>query len=97
MGLKLHKEELRLRDPDLMEAVESYISTRKRRRLNLGDAEGLSFTTSRAARNKVSRDKSFQKRFGAAKGKVIAEGVRQIEREARRARRTTTKKNPPAP
>ena len=52
----VYKETIRGYDPELMKAVELYISTREKRGLDLGDAEGLVFVTSKAATNKVDRE-----------------------------------------
>jgi GcrA cell cycle regulator len=45
----VHKEIIRAIDPELMTAVESYISRRMGRNLGLGDAEGLNFVLARPA------------------------------------------------
>lgn len=47
----VHKEIIRAIDPDLMTAVEAYISQRKKRGADLGDAEGLAFVVSRPGTN----------------------------------------------
>jgi hypothetical protein len=51
----VYKETIRGYDPDLMDAVESYISTRIRRTLDLGDAKDLILVASKPATNKVHR------------------------------------------
>jgi hypothetical protein len=43
----VHNETIRAIDPDLMKAVEVYISQRSKRGVGLGDAEGLTFVLSR--------------------------------------------------
>ena len=51
----IHKETIRAIDPDLMTAVEAYISQRKKRAADLGDAEGLVFVVSRPPTNTSPR------------------------------------------
>lgn len=48
----VNKEQIRAIDPELMTRVESYISQREGRQLDLGDATGLIFITSRPATNR---------------------------------------------
>jgi hypothetical protein len=88
---KVYKADVRARDPDLMNAVEAYISQRKRRGADLGDATGLILIASRPARNLVPRSVSFKRKFGK-KAKKMIEAVREADRttsEARRHRRRT--------
>lgn len=82
----VRKIDVRRRDPDLMDSVETYIATRKARRSNLGDAEGLAFISHYPGRNRVSREVAFRKKFGKAAPKVI-EAVRAEARAAAKLRR----------
>jgi tetratricopeptide (TPR) repeat protein len=82
----VHKDVIRAFDPDLMDAVEGYISQRKRRGLDLGDAKGLIFISSRPARNTVSRTVSFKRKFGK-KAAGIIKAVREVDRSKAQARR----------
>jgi hypothetical protein len=49
----VHKDVIRALDSDLMDAVETYISTRARRGHDLGDASGLNFVVSRPPTNAI--------------------------------------------
>lgn len=51
----IYKETIRSHDPDLMKAIEAYISQRERRGKDLGDAKDLVFVVSKPATNKVAR------------------------------------------
>jgi hypothetical protein len=62
----IHKDAIRSIDPALMEAVETYISQRRRRGSDLGDASDLVFVTSRPAHKKASRDVTFRGRTASS-------------------------------
>ena len=89
----VRKADIRARDPDLMNAVEGYISQRKRRGAGLGHAEGLIFITTHPARNLVPREVTFRKKFGRAPPKII-QRLRETARSAAQARRGRRRSNP---
>lgn len=82
----VRKLDVRARDPELMEAVENYISKRKKRGANLGDAAGLIFIISHPTRNRVRREVTYRRKFGTAPADFI-EGLRETGRKSTKSRR----------
>jgi hypothetical protein len=82
----VRKLDVRRRDPDLMDCIENYISKRKRRKKDLGDADGLNFVAHFPGRNLVPREVTFRKSFGKAPPEII-EGQREYGRTAAKLRR----------
>lgn len=80
------KRTIRGTDPDLMDAVETYISQRKARGQNLGDAKGLKFVSTRHPGSKTSIRAKLRKTFGKQADDIV-EGIRKVEREQKRKQR----------
>jgi len=81
----IHKSAIRAIDPDLMDAVETYIAHRRKRGRDLGDASGLVFASTRPTRNLVSRDIS-------ARGKKVKDIVEKQREASRKSMRGVRRK-----
>jgi hypothetical protein len=84
-GRVIYKDVMRSIDAPLMKAVETYISKRTSRGLDLGDAEGLVLVATRPTRNRVPREARYHEKYGK-QAKVIVQAMRETERAEREAR-----------